>query len=324
MPFRAMEPEELQSYKDGRYYYTTPRGDYTDASIKKLEAENRIERTRKGSIRVRHFLTIEKNKVGRKKQLHDVWDDILSLGHAGGREKMGYATQKPVALLKRIILASSQEGDVVLDPFCGCATTIDAAHQLKRKWIGIDIAIHAIKRVAKVRLEHRLGLKEGVHFNIEGVPHSLEGAHDLWQRDPYQFQKWAVEQVEGFVTARKTADRGIDGRLYFDMGGPNLESMILEVKGGKNIGIRVVRDLRGVLEREDAPMAGLIVLEEMSERKQRNFKQEMAQAGDLDVMGVPYPRMQMLTVAQILEGKRFATPSVARAKAEGAPRLHLG
>ena len=233
-------------------------------------------------------------------------------------------SQQALALLERVIKASSNEGDVVFYPFCGCATTIEAAHRINRRWIGIDIAIHAIKRVAKVRLQDRLGLKEGTDFEIEGVPQSIEGAGNLWERDKYHFQKWAVEQVDGFVTSRKTADGGVDGRLYFDTGGKNLESMVLEVKGGTHVGIGVVRHLRGVLEREDAPMGGLVVLEELGDRKERNFRQEMAQAGGLEVNGVQHARMQMLTVQDILDGKRFQSPSIARARGEPQPQLLLG
>ncbi len=105
------------------------------------------------------------------------------------KERLGYDTQKPLALLERIILVSSYEGDVVLDPFCGCGTTLETAHKLGRKWTGIDIAIHATKRVTKIRLEERLHLKEGRDFVIGDVPRNLEGATDLWQRNAYQFQK---------------------------------------------------------------------------------------------------------------------------------------
>ena len=142
------------------------------------------------------------------------------------------------------------------------------------------------------------------------------------KRDKYHFQKWAVEQVDGFVTTKRTADGGIDGRLYFDVPDrtglvpgdtsvrDTLESMVIEVKGGANVGIGVVRDLRGVLERDTALMAGLIIMEPLSQQKQRNFDREMAQAGDIDVRGVPYPRMQLLTVQDILGGTRFKTPGV--------------
>ncbi len=256
--------------------------------------------------------------------LQSIWTDIPPV-NPQAKERLGYSTQKPVALMTRIIQASSKEGDTVLDPFCGCATTIEAAHLLKRKWIGIDIAIHAIKRVAKVRLEDRLGLREGVDFKIEGVPKNLEGALDLWERDKHHFQKWAIEQIDGFVTSRKTADGGIDGRLYFSLPSDrDLKSMVLEVKGGRNVDISVVRSLRGTLEREGALMAGLIVMHDLGPRKTNNFKKEMQEAGDMNVLGVQYPKMQILTVAEILAGKRFLTPSVARGKVVAQPSLPLG
>ena len=243
----------------------------------------------------------------------NIWTDIVALG-SQDQERMGYATQKPLALLERIIAASTNPGDVVFDPFCGCATTLEAAHRLDRRWIGIDIAIHAIKRVAKKRLQERLRLAEGEHFTIEGVPRDLEAARDLWTRDKYHFQKWAVEQIDGFVTTKRTADGGVDGRLYFAMPENDarqrrpLESMAIEVKGGKNVGINVVRELRGVLDNDQALMAGLIVMEPLGERKERNFRKFMADAGDLDVLGMKYARMQLLTVEDVLEGKRFHTP----------------
>ena len=256
--------------------------------------------------------------------IQDIVTDIGPIG-AHATERLGYPTQKPVALLERIIHASSNEGDVVLDPFCGCATTIEAAHNLNRKWIGIDIAIHAIKRVAKVRLEDRLGLREGVDFVVQGIPETLEGAQDLWERDKHQFQKWAIEQVDGFVTTKKTADGGIDGRLYFSLPGQvDLESMVIEVKGGKNVNVEVVRSLRGTLARDQAQMAGLIVMNDLGERKTKNFHREMQEAGFLDVNGVLYPKMQLLTVADILAGKRFLTPTVAKAKMVAQPSLPLG
>ena len=163
--------------------------------------------------------------------MRDVWE--VSIIAPVAKERMGYATQKPLALLDRIIKASTNEGDVVLDPFCGCATTLEAAHRRGRKWIGIDIAIHAVKRVARIRLTERCGLVEGTDFDVRGVPRDVEGARDLWKRNPYHFQKWAVEQVDGFVTTKQTADGGIDGRLYFaHPDRKDLQSMVIEVKGG--------------------------------------------------------------------------------------------
>ena len=241
--------------------------------------------------------------------MRDVWE-INAIGRTS-KERLGYPTQKPLKLLERVIKASSNEGDVVFDPFCGCATTIEAAHRLGRRWIGIDIAIHAIKRVAKVRLEERLGLVENKHFLIRGIPYNAEGARDLWRRDPYHFQQWCVEEVNGFVTNSRTADGGIDGRIYFEMNNvKKLQNMILEVKGGSHVPVANLRALIGTLEISDAKMAGLIVMEELGERKRRNFQSEMDRAGAIEINGQPYPRVQMLTVSEILNGARFMTPNV--------------
>ena len=240
----------------------------------------------------------------------NIWADIGALG-AHDQERLGYATQKPLVLLDRIIRASSNPGDVVLDPFCGCATTIEAAHKLGRRWIGIDIAIHAIKRVAVVRLAEKLGLVEGQDYQIEGVPRNVEGAQQLWERDKYHFQKWAVELAEGFVTNRRTADGGIDGRIYFDGNkGDNLESMILEVKGGKTVSQNDLRGLRGALADSGALMGGLIILHPLGQTKERNFKREMVRAGHITIRGRDFPKMQLLTVEELLDGKRFDTPPV--------------
>ena len=250
----------------------------------------------------------------------DWWTGIQQLNRSE-KERLGYPTQKPLALLERIIRASSNEGDVVLDPFCGCATTLEAAEKLNRKWIGIDIAIHAINKVASARLKDRCKLVEGKHYQITGIPQTLEGAIDLWERDKYHFQKWAVEEVEGFVTTRRSADGGIDGRLYFSIPEERkLQSMILEVKGGASVSINDLRALRGVLTGDDALLAGLIVMNPLGDRQARNFHQLMAEEGDLAVGDAVYPRMQMLSIPEILDGKRFKTPAV---KARGSGQILL-
>ena len=245
------------------------------------------------------------------KLLGDNWADIPPISSTA-KERLGYPTQKPVALMDRIIQASSNPGDVVFDPFCGCATTIESASKLGRYWVGIDITIHAIRRVARQRLQERLHLVAGKDYIIDGVPQNFEGAFALWQQDTYQFQKWCVEQVEGFVNLKRAADDGIDGRIYFDVPGERvLQSMALEVKGGMNVGIRDVRSLSSVLQRDNVQMAGLITLWEPSNRQGQNFRQEMAMAGDVMIENRPYPRMQMLTVTEMLGGKMFDMPHPA-------------
>ena len=280
--------------------------------LEALDAEDRLVWSSSGRPYRKTYLPSGQNPT-------NLWSDIPP---ALGKERMGYATQKPLALLERIISASSNPGDVVLDPFCGCATTIEAAHKLERDWIGIDIAIHAVKRVARVRLVERLGLIEGQDFVIEGVPQTVEGAQDLWQRDKYHFQKWAVEQVDGFVTTKRTADGGIDGRVYFAVpDAPALQSMVVEVKGGSSVNVTDWRALKGVLSRDDALLAGLIVMEPLGPGKARNFAREIMDLEPLEILGIEYPRMQILTVANILDGKRFQTPTVAGRHQQEQPRF---
>ena len=252
--------------------------------------------------------------------MHDVWNDINIL-NSQAKERLGYPTQKPVALMERIIKASSNEGDTVFDPFCGCATTIEAAHKLNRKWIGIDIAIHAIKRIAAIRLDERCGLTEDQDYQITGLPRNVEGADDLWKRDKFHFQKWAVEAVDGFVTSRRSHDGGIDGRLYFPTSDTNdLKSMILEVKGGNRIDINDLRALAGVLDNEESPLAGFIARKPLGKVKRRNFQDFCLTRGYFEVNGKSYPRLQILTIPEILEGKRFDTPLV-RGRRESAQVL---
>lgn len=236
--------------------------------------------------------------------LQDIWTDIFPV-NSQAQERLGYPTQKPIDLLKRLILASSHKGDVVFDPFCGCGTTIYAAQETERTWIGCDIAILAIKLMREI-LAERYRLLEGKHFTVDGIPASVEQAEELFKHDPFQFQHWAVERVGGFPTQQKVADKGIDGRLYFETK-KELKSMIISVKGG-NIRPTDLRDLRGVLEREQngAVLTGFISLHEPT----KAMRQEAAQAGMYEYAGLAYPRMQLLTVKEIVEDKQeFRTPT---------------
>lgn len=248
---------------------------------------------------------------GFKRYLHDmegvsVQDIIYDIApiSARGKERLGYQTQKPIALLKRIIQASSNKGDVVFDPFCGCGTTIYAAEELERNWIGCDIAILAINLI-KNTLSGRYKLVEGTHFTVDGIPVSVEQAELLFKQDPYQFQHWLVERVEGFPMQKKVADKGIDGRIYFEAEG-SLREMVLSVKGGK-IRPTDLRDLRGVLDREEnAAMAGFLSLKPPTPA----MKKEAASAGTYRYKEIDYPKIQLLTVSDILvDKKEFHTPT---------------
>ena len=236
--------------------------------------------------------------------LQDIWTDISPV-NSQAEDRLGYPTQKPPNVLKRIIEASSDKGDTVFDPFCGCGTTVFAAQELGRAWIGCDVAILAIKLIREILTGNRYRLSEGTQFTVDGVPASIEQADELFRHDPFQFQHWAVERAGGFPMQKKVADHGIDGRLYFETRS-TLRSMVLSVKGG-HLRPTDIRDLRGVLEREDgAELAGFISLREPS----KAMWEEASQAGVYEYQGVPYRRIQLLTVREILEEKRqFETPT---------------
>ena len=185
----------------------------------------------------------------------DFWSDI---GLAAGNERLGYPTQKPIALLERIISASSNEGDLVLDPFCGCGTTVHAAQKLNRRWIGIDITHLAISLV-KRRL---IDAFPTATFEIHGVPKDLGAARELAKADPHQFQLWALSMIEAqpYRDGKKGADTGIDGLLYFKPDGKETEKAIVEVKGGENVSPQWIRALGHVVEREGAKIGILLTL----------------------------------------------------------------
>jgi DNA modification methylase len=249
----------------------------------------------------------------------DVISDIQPM-HNLSKERLGYPTQKPVALLERLLSVSSNPGDVVFDPFCGCGTTIYAAEKLGRQWIGCDIAILAIKLIREVLSEHNR-LVEGTHFEVDGIPASVEQAEVLFRSDPFQFQHWLVERAGGFPMQKKVADHGIDGRMYFETQ-DGLREMVMSVKGG-TIRPTDIRDLRGVLERErNAELAGFLSLREPT----KAMRQEASQAGDYLYNGVHYDRIQFLTVKDIIEDKReFHSPTKVGSRiATGQTSLALG
>lgn len=234
--------------------------------------------------------------------LQDVWNDVRPI-HNLGAERLGYPTQKPLPLLDRIIRASSNPGDVVFDPFCGCGTAVYAAHLNNRRWIGCDIAILSVRIVRDV-LAKRYGLLEGEHYQIDGVPLSVEAAADLFARDERQFQHWVVELAGGFCNNKYTGDQGIDGRIYFETK-TGLRNMVISVKGGEHLTPAFVRELRGVLERDETEMAGFICLHKAT----KGMNDEASKAGMFTYEGTRYPRLQIRTVEDLLAGRMFDTPS---------------
>jgi len=264
-----------------------------------LDKEGRIRYTAKGTAEYIRYLD-EMPGVA----LQDVWHDISPI-NPQAKERLGYPTQKPEALLQRIIAAGSNEGDVVLDPFCGCGTTVSAAQKLNRNWIGIDITHIAITLI-RHRLETTFG--EEAEYQVIGEPASFADAETLAKNDPYQFQWWALGLVGARpVEQKKGADKGIDGRLYFhdEHDGAKTKQIILQVKAG-SISPSQVRDLRGAMEREEAEIGVLLTLSEPSPA----MRSEAASAGFYTSpwRKKPYPRLQVLTIAQLLSGKRIDFP----------------
>jgi hypothetical protein len=236
--------------------------------------------------------------------IQSIITDIPALS-AQSAEKLGYPTQKPLALLERIINASSNPSDVILDPFCGCGTAVVAAQKLGRRWIGIDIT-HLAVTLMKHRLQDSFG--KDLPFRVIGEPASLPDAQTLATSDPYQFQWWALGLVGARpVEEKKGADKGIDGRLYFhdEAAGGKTKQIIFSVKAG-HASVTHLRDLRGVLEREGAEIGVLITIEEPT----RPMRTEAASAGFYDSgWGTRHPRLQLLTIEELLDGKNIDMPA---------------
>jgi site-specific DNA-methyltransferase (adenine-specific) len=250
--------------------------------------------------------------------VQDIWTDLTLAPTAG--ERLGYPTQKPLALLERIIQASSNPGDVVLDPFCGCGTAVVAAQALDRQWIGIDITYLAVGLI-QTRLQSDFGLESGKDFALEGTPKDLESARFLFQQEPdgpYQFQFWAL----GLIGARahgasgsgkgkkgkKGGDTGIDGKLFFRTpGGERVESSVVSVKGGKQLTPGMIRDLESVVRREKAAIGVFLSLEKPT----KGMYAEAAKHGSYQYGSERVPRIQILTVEELLAGKRPQIPAGA-------------
>ncbi len=277
---------------------------YSRATMAKLDEEGRIwyPCTKAGELdttkrpQFKRYLDDTEGGV-----MGTVWSDIPPI-NSQAAERLGYPTQKPLALLDRIIQASSKPGDLILDPFCGCGTAVHAAQKLKRKWIGIDITHLAISLIEK-RLKDAFGAK--CKFAVHGTPKDLDAARDLATRDKYQFQWWAVSLVDAqpFQGRKKGADGGIDGLKFFhDVDKAGARKIVVSVKGG---GLKAddVRALDHVREREAAEIALLVSLETPT----KGMIADAASAGYYEsATGKKYPRVQLLTIEGLLTGTHRA------------------
>ena len=270
-------------------------------TMERLDKEGRIFYTKNGIPRRKRYLDEAKGMPAQ-----DLWTDLESL-RSWHDERLGYPTQKPLALLERIISASSNEGDVVLDPFCGCGTAVHAAQKLKRKWIGIDItclAIRLIESRLKKAFPESLDATDPrrLDFDVIGLPKDLESARDLARRDKYQFQWWAVgliDEAQPWQGKKKGADTGIDGIRYFrDLDRKEVHTMLLSVKGGENVGPAMVKDLIATLVRDKADIGLFLTLAAPT----KAMLTEAAAAGFYESPnGKKYARLQLLTIAGLLD-----------------------
>lgn len=248
--------------------------------------------------------------------MHDVWD--ISYINSQAKERLGYPTQKPLELLERIIKAATKEGDIVMDPFCGCGTTLDAAQKLNRKWIGIDICMLSVSLIEnRLKENYPLVVMKGRDYTVDGIPITIEQVEELIHKSEksrnegrYQFQYWAVEKVGGFASTKKSGDGGIDGSIYFYKDEKKtLAKMILSVKSNKKLQASFIRDLIGTMNNNDAEMAGLIsyakpTQEMINECKNAGrFKMKDGLFADYE-----FDRVQILTAEDILNGRRFDLP----------------
>jgi len=234
----------------------------------------------------------------------DVWS--INALPAQARERLGYPTQKPLALLRLVIEASSDPGDIVLDPFCGCGTTIDAAQELGRRWIGIDVT-HLSIGLIKHRLVDRYGADIAKTYKTVGEPTTVDDARVLAKEDPFQFQAWALGLVGARVAGsdKKGGDKGIDGRLLFHQGDGETRQIVFSVKAGHLVP-NYVRDLRGVIERESAELGVLISFEEQT----AGMRAEAAEAGFYTSPWGKHQRIQLRTVGELLADRGVDYPRV--------------
>ena len=245
----------------------------------------------------------------------DVWVDVQALNPMS-KERLGYPTQKPLPLLERIIKSSCPDDGIILDPFCGCGTAIEAAHKLNRNWIGIDVCKYAVDKIME-RMYSNHGLEKQKDYEVYNYPFVFEHIQPLLKlkQGRYIFQDWAVEHIGGISNKTKSGDRGVDGALYFftSMEKSTYGKMVISVKSDKKLQAQYIRDLVGTMNNQGAEMAGLISYAEPTE----GMKLEAAQAGNIEIdMGAwgkqGYQRVQILTAQELLNGKKFETPPTRR------------
>lgn len=293
---------------------------YSRETMQKLHDDGRIyyPTDKSKRPRLKRYLNEQPGPV-----VGNVWTDINPI-NSRAAERLGYPTQKPLALLERILAASSNEGDTVLDPFCGCGTTVDAAQRMGRRWLGIDVTYIAVDLIQK-RLVDRYGSEIMDTFEVSGIPRDKAAALALFSKDPFDFERWAVSLVNGQPNQKQVGDKGIDGVARFPLGDPNkkarqLGQVLISVKGGKNVGPHFVRDLAGTVNTQKAEMGVLITLSEPT----RGMIDAANHAGTYThpANGQVFDKIQIITVAELLTGKRPKTPTTLNPYTQAAKAVN--
>ena len=264
---------------------------YSKEKLEKWWEEGRIYQTKSGMCRLKDYLEDRPGQL-----VSDLWmDKDVSPLQGSSSEFIGYATQKPESLLERVIKTGSNEADLVLDPFCGCGTTVAVAEKLGRRWVGIDIAYLAIDIISK-RLKQS-GTKENTDFEVDGEPKDAYSAEKLAQRDPFQFQVWCISRLNATPSQTKSGDKGVDGIMNF----PDLSKTskvgkgIIQVKGTASVNPSMVRDLKGTLKSQDADFGILVTLKKPTQ----GMINEATKEGYFNFMGRQLPRIQLLTAEDL-------------------------
>jgi site-specific DNA-methyltransferase (adenine-specific) len=300
-PWRGVDPGKIGAGRHWRYVPET---------LDKLDAEGRIYWPKRGEYpKLKQYLHESEGTA-----LGDLWTDIQVIGRTAA-ERLGYPTQKPVALLERIISASSNPGDVVLDPFCGCGTAIDAAQKLGRQWIGIDVTHLAIGLVEK-RLREAYG--DAAQWETIGVPRDLASAQRLAEEKPHDFQNWICLQLGGWpwMGGKKGGDKGVDGYFYYVGEGGQTETGVISVKAGHNVNPNMVRDLGRVMQR-DGHKLGLFVSAALPTK---GMEAEANSHEPVETEFGRFPALQIFTLAELFQDRRPKLPPLVSPNRK-APRV---
>ncbi len=310
-------------WKDDRgFYRKTLLKTYSEETLERLKKENRLIEPVKNGAMYSYKQYLDESKG--VKLIGDIWTDINMLNPVS-KERLGYPTQKPRALLERIINASSNEGDIVLDAFCGCGTTVDAAESLKRQWIGIDISPIAVSLIQK-RLKESYG-KSLSEYEVRGIPKDEASAIRLWQQNPFAFQDWWITEFCAFsmTFGRKGADKGVDGiALYQTDNKGNTIKAAFQVKGGK-VQSKDIDALLGAMVKHNCGLGVFLSIEPLT----KPMLETVAKSGVVSVPGFEYPKLQAMTLAEFFSERKLRLPQTnitfetAKLKGKGSRQIQL-